>query len=242
MGFENLLTSLEEKGKLEENAILSAAKAEARKTNASASEKAKQIMDEAKSDGQKLGVEQRLEINANARLRQRKVIAKARETALNAAIQEIEPLLREFTQGKQYDKLLLQLAHECTKALGKDAVLQCRKADEKTLKATAGFNNIKGTINIIGGGIAESPDGRIRVDNSLETLLENHKEKLKQTAFKELASTFKQLQPKPTEMPAAVKAVNTGQTSKSATAVKEVQLKNAAKLKAAANGKKKKIR
>lgn len=217
MSFENLLASLEEKGKAEESAIINAAKAEARKINASASEKAKQIMDEAKREGEKLGLEQRSEINANARLRQRKVVAEAREALLNAAIEDIEPLLKEFAQGKAYDKLLLKLAGECTKALGKDCSLHCKASDEKTLK-TAGFK-ASSNVKIIGGVIAESPDGRIRVNNSLEALLENHGEKLKQAAFKELASIFKQLEPVAV---LAVKTEKPGQTSKPATQAKQV--------------------
>ncbi len=194
MSFEQLLKTLEEKCKAEETAILSAAKNEAKKTNAIASEKAKQLMDDAKTDGQRLGEEQRAEISANARLRERKMLAEAREVLLNKAIQGVEPLLQEFAETKEYEKVLLHLAKDCVNALGKDAVLHCRREDEKILKVAGGFN-VGSPVKILGGVIAEAQEGKIKVDNSFETLLGNHNEKLKQIAYKELNPTLKKIKP-----------------------------------------------
>ncbi|MDP3741971.1 MAG: V-type ATP synthase subunit E family protein [Candidatus Micrarchaeota archaeon] len=194
MSFEQLLKTLEEKCKAEETAILSAAKNEAKKTNAAASEKAKQVMDDAKHEGQKLGGEQRAEISANARLRERKTLAEAREVLLNKAIQGVEPLLQEFAESKEYEKTLLHLAKDCINALGKDAVLRCKREDEKALKLH-GFN-IGSPVKIIGGVIGEAQEGKIKVDNSFETLLSNHSEKLKQIAYKALNPALSNIKPK----------------------------------------------
>lgn len=204
MSFEQLLKALEEKCKAEEAAILSAAKNEAKKTNAIASEKAKQLMDNAKAEGKKLGEEQRAEISANARLRERKTLAEAREVLLNKAIQGVEPLLREFAETKEYEKTLLHLAKDCVKALGGDAVLHCRKEDEKILKA-AGFN-VGAPVKILGGVVAEAQEGKIKVSNSFETLLENHNEKLKQTAYKALNPTLSGIRPKEAKINAKIEA------------------------------------
>jgi len=213
MSFEQLLKTLEEKCKAEETAILSAAKNEAKKTNAIASEKAKQLMDDAKTDGQRLGEEQRAEISANARLRERKTLAEAREVLLNKAIQGVEPLLQEFAETKVYEKVLLHLAKDCVNALGEDAVLHCRREDEKILKLH-GFK-VGSPVKIIGGVIAEAQEGRIKVNNSFETLLENNNEKLKQIAYKELNPTLKSIKPKTADVrevkPPAVKPAKTVQ-------------------------------
>ncbi len=183
MTFDRLIQTLEEKAKADEASILEAAKSEAKTIKSEASGKAKQIIDEAKAEGEKLGNEQRMEISANAKLKQKRVIAEAREELIKKALQSVEPLLAEFAKTRQYDQLLEKLAKDCVKSLGKDAALSCRKEDEKKLKGM-GFN-ISGSADIYGGAIAESSDGRIKVDNSLEALLELHREKLKTIAFNE---------------------------------------------------------
>ncbi|MFH1247509.1 MAG: hypothetical protein V1644_03960, partial [Candidatus Micrarchaeota archaeon] len=127
MSFENLLKTLEEKGKSEESAILETAKTEARKISSEASQKAKQIMDTAKADGQKLGNEARLEIHANSKLKQRKILAQARDVLMLKAIQNIEQLMEDFANGKKYDELLLLLTKDCIKSLGQNALLYCKK-------------------------------------------------------------------------------------------------------------------
>lgn len=186
MSFENLLKTLEEKGQAEESAILNTAKSEAKKIQSEASERAKAIIDQAKLDGQKLGNEVKLEISANARLKQKRITSEARESLINSAIQTLENQLREFAETKEYAKLLTALARDCVHSLGKDALLYCRKADEKLL-TQAGFK-VKNNVKIIGGVIAETPDGKVKVNNSLESLVELNKEKLRQVAFKELPS------------------------------------------------------
>ena len=189
MSFENLLKTLEEKARTEEAASLNVAKTEAKKIQAQASEQVKQIMDEDKIEGQRLGNEQRLEINANARLKQKKIIGEARETLLNEAILGIQPLLEEYVGTPAYEKTLLRLAKECEQLLGNGAVLYCKKEDEKKLKSSG--LKVAGNVKIIGGVIGETSDGKIKVNNSFETLLEAHWEKLKQTAYKEFIPVVK---------------------------------------------------
>ncbi len=186
MSFEELLNTLEEKAKVEETAILNAAKIEARKIQSEANSWAKNIIEEAKSEGQKTGSEAKAEINANALLKQKRIIAQAREELVGKTMQETKEQLRDFTKTNEYEKTLAFLARDCVKSLGKDCQLQCRKADEKKLK-TVGFN-VNATIDITGGVVGQTPDKRIKVNNSLEALFELHGEKLKQIAFHELFS------------------------------------------------------
>ncbi len=188
MSFENLLKTLEDKAAADENTVLTSARLEAKRIKSEASSKAKQLIDEAKTEGQKLGEQQRSEISANAKLRQKRVIAEAREKLIGKAITGARDHLDEFVKSKQYATLLEKLAKDCAKSLGSDALLYCKKQDEKTLRQ-AGFK-IAGTVDIIGGVIGTTSDKKIKVNNSLEALLENHEDQLKQTAFQELASVF----------------------------------------------------
>ncbi len=195
MGFENLLKTLEDRATADEEAVLTSARLEAKRIKSEASSKAKQLIDEAKTEGQKLGEQQRLEISANAKLRQKRVIAEAREKLIGKAISGVRDDLDEFAKSKQYNTLLEKLAKDCTKSLGSDALLYCKKQDEKTLRQ-AGFK-IAGAVDIMGGVIGTTSDKKIKVNNSLEALLENHQDELKQTAFQELASVFTPAKPAP---------------------------------------------
>ncbi len=185
MSFEELIKGLEQKANAEQGAILNAAKAEAKRIKSEASQESKRIIDAAKAEGERIGNEQKLEIKANTALRQKRIAAEAREELLKRALQGTGAMLGEFTKTGQYPSVLQKLARECIVALGKDAKLYCRKADEKQLK-TAGFN-ICGNVDITGGVVAFSSDGKIKVNNSLEALFELHADKLRQIAFKELA-------------------------------------------------------
>ncbi len=184
MSFENLIQTLEQKGRDEENATLNAAKIQAKGIQSKSNQQAKQIMEDARVEGKRLGEEAKAEINANARLKQKKIRAEAEHKLITASIQGVEKYLKEFVETPKYGVVLLSLARDCTKALGKDAVVYCRKKDEAKLK-NAGFN-VAGTQSIIGGVIGRSSDGKIKVDNSLEALLALNEEKLRQIAHREL--------------------------------------------------------
>ncbi len=188
MSFENLLKSLETKTQSDEDTILSSAKNEAKRVKSDASSEAKRIIDQAKAEGQKIGAEQQLEIKANTKLKQKRIVSQTQEELMRKSIDGLKDLLEDFASTKGYDDVLTQLATECTTSLGEGTTLYCRKEDEKKLKA-ADFK-IAGIIKTIGGVIGESKDGRIKVNNSFESLLDIHKEKLKQAAFGELVDAI----------------------------------------------------
>ena len=220
MGFEELLSSLEEKGKAQEREVLSVAQAEVRKIAKNSEHEAQEILEKAQQAGQAEGNEQKAEMYAAARLRAKRIIAEAREKAVENVLAELRDEMYDFTKTREYSDLLVKLAKSGVKAIGSGAIVKARKEDEKHLR-TAGLNT--SPMQCLGGVIVESADGKVRVNNTLESLFGQFSPQLKQRAYEELfgkAKKFqlpqplKQQQPKMNSKPAAAKPNKAGGQTK----------------------------
>ncbi len=218
MGFEELLSSLEEKGKAQEREVLSAAQAEARKIAKNSEHEAQKILEKAQHAGQAEGNEQKAEMYAAARLRAKRIIAEAREKAVENVLAELRDEMYGFTKTKEYSDLLVKLAKSGVKAIGPGAVVKARKEDEKNLRS-AGLNMSPILLQCLGGVIVETADGRVRVNNTLESLLEQFTPQLKQRAYEELFGKAKKFN-LPQQMNTESKA-NTMQTTANKTKPKK---------------------
>lgn len=119
-----------------------------------------------------------------ARLEAKRIQAEATGAVTQHVLSELrEELERMPAAAKKYKPLLKALIQEGIRETGKDAVVLVRKRDlplakELGYKAEA--------CECTGGAIITTPDGRIRINNSFEAILEENDELLRQKIFEEL--------------------------------------------------------
>lgn len=116
-----------------------------------------------------------------ARLKAKRIVQDAKYGMVEKALDEATDLLMEKTKSrKEYEKLLEQLISQGLKQVGdKNSTILVRKAD---LQFARKFGKCE-EYDCMGGAIIVSSEGRIRINNTLEALLEKNKELLLEKAF-----------------------------------------------------------
>ena len=154
-------------------------------------EEVRRIKAQAREEGKKAAAQVLVEANAvieaeqmrlsAAKLQARKLVQDARYALVQEAIEETSKLLKAKTKNrKEYEKLLEKLIKEGIAEVGsKDYVVQVNDSDKQFAKK---FGEVE-TISTMGGAVVVSGDGRMKINNTFEALLEQHSEELKQKAF-----------------------------------------------------------
>ncbi len=124
---------------------------------------------------------------SSAHLHARKIVAQARDEMISSSIfLAREKLVAEAEkQSPAYKKLFERLAKAGVKEFGDKAVIACAKQDAALAKEYAG--SVK-SIDSPGGLVISSPDGKIQLDYSFDSILDENREQFKQIAFKQLFS------------------------------------------------------
>ena len=117
---------------------------------------------------------------AAAKLRARKHLYEVRERRLDAAIGETRKLLQEYTRTPQYATVLRRMVAAATDALGKQARISGRAEDSPLLAKVAGKNFDPTPQPILGGLLAETPDGSRRLSLSFDELLRLHEDRVRE--------------------------------------------------------------
>jgi len=181
MGLNELRQEISKQALTETREIKRKAESEAQKIISEAREQAKALL-EREAEKTKAEVAQK-EIGVYAaRLQAKKIIADARNAVLNEALKQVKNELTKIAESREYPKIFEQLVKEGKNAIGKDCVLHVNKRDVTLAKK---YGEVSATLNSIGGVVLISRDGRLRVDNSFEALLEEHANELKQLAFEQ---------------------------------------------------------
>ncbi|MCL4399497.1 V-type ATP synthase subunit E [Candidatus Parvarchaeota archaeon] len=99
------------------------------------------------------------------------VVEGMRRDAENNILKQTKSLieLKNFVRTEDYKRLLLKLVDSASQILGKDAKLYVNKSDLPALSSR--HENVrKSEKEMIGGVYAESKDGKMSIDDSLETI------------------------------------------------------------------------
>ncbi|MCX6767700.1 MAG: V-type ATP synthase subunit E family protein [Candidatus Micrarchaeota archaeon] len=183
MGILELKHEIEANAKKEAGRIKAEAEKEAWHVVEKAEEERKKMVGEARVQGEAVAKEEERRVSS-ARLRARHNISEAKEAVVVKVLDELSAQLRELTLTKEYPPAFNRLAQAAVKELGADkAVIECRKEDDALAKKL-GFPTE--AIDCAGGAVAKTVDGRVRVSNTFETLLELKQEELKRRAFLDL--------------------------------------------------------
>jgi V/A-type H+/Na+-transporting ATPase subunit E len=116
---------------------------------------------------------------AAAKLKARKMVYEAREARLARAIDETKSLLRDFTRSDAYPAVLRRMVAAATASLGKQLRVSGRAEDAATLAKVAGKLFDPTPQPILGGLIAETPDGRRRLNLSFDELLRLNEDRVR---------------------------------------------------------------
>jgi vacuolar-type H+-ATPase subunit E/Vma4 len=140
-----------------------------------------------RSDGQRLAdadaKRERAQKLANAKLQARKLVYEARERRTNDQLGQVRELLAEVTESDEYPAVLKRMYSVAVDQLGKQVRVMGRKDDAAPLKSIAGKNFDDTAVSIVGGLIAETPDGSRRLNLSFDELL-----RLREDAVRSLLS------------------------------------------------------
>jgi vacuolar-type H+-ATPase subunit E/Vma4 len=108
---------------------------------------------------------------AGARMQSRKLEYEAQERAMNDSLGAVRDLLSKFTRGDEYPEVLRRMYALATDELGSDLHVSGRAEDAALLKPLAGRSFDPTPAPILGGLIAETPDGARRLTLSFDELL-----------------------------------------------------------------------
>ncbi len=181
MGLNELRQEISKQASSEAARIRREAQAEAEKILSEAREQAKALLAR-EAEKTKAEVAQKEVGVYAARLTAKKIVADARNAVLDEALKEVKRELEKLTRTSEYPKIFNQLAEEGKRVAGENCVFHVNKRDAALAKK---FGNVVPTLDVIGGLVVTSRDGRLRVDNSFEALLEEHANELKQLAFEQ---------------------------------------------------------
>jgi len=117
---------------------------------------------------------------AAAKLKARKMVYEAREARLTKAVADTRTLLVDYTQSEEYPQVLKRMFAEATNALGKQVRVTGREEDAAALQKVAGRAFDPRPQPILGGLIAETPDGSRRLNLSFDELLRLNEDRVRE--------------------------------------------------------------
>lgn len=131
-------------------------------------------------EGEREAARVRAQKVAGARMQARKLEYEARERALTASLGGVRDLLVQFTRSSEYPDVLERMYDFAVDALGKGVRVSGRAEDASALKALAGKAFNPQPQPILGGLIAETPDGARRLTLTLDELLRLREDKARE--------------------------------------------------------------
>jgi V/A-type H+/Na+-transporting ATPase subunit E len=117
---------------------------------------------------------------AGARMQARKLEYEAREAALERSLGSVQDMLKEYTRSNEYPDVLARMYALAVNELGKDLRVMGRAEDASTLKDLAGRGFVAQPQAILGGLIAETPEGDRRLTLTFDELLRYREDRLRE--------------------------------------------------------------
>ncbi len=180
MGIERLTSSLLKEADEEAVKIVQAAEWHVKKMKEEERSKRAVLKKGAEKEIEKLLSEQKNERLAWARLEAKRVIAEAREDAINSAIDDFFSSLKEVKKSREYKDFISKSVSAAVKELkGVKLKVHVRKEDRKLLPRLPNGCTIVSDLDALGGVVIETQDGKMKVDLTLETFFEMKRDELR---------------------------------------------------------------
>ncbi len=171
MSLESLVEEIRRRGEAEFESIASGRAAEESKIDAERGARVAAIREAAQRATAVEVARERAQRVAAAQLASRKLLYGAREARLTAALKETRDVLRDFTDAPEYPATLRAMLRAARSELGDSVRVSGRREDAGALAKLAGRSFDPTARPILGGLVAETPDGRRRLDLSFDELL-----------------------------------------------------------------------
>ena len=188
MGFEDLASELHKHAEAEGRKLEHAAERSAEKIEEEAREKAEASARSAKKDAAAYVKQQSSERLTSAKLSAKKIVDEARDSAVEASMKQVWSAFKsESLKKSNYPAILDRLLREGIRELGPgDATVYVRDEDRPLV---SGYKLAKLPPEYSGGVIVESPNGRIRVNKTLEDAFAQKKTALRKQIYDRFAAS-----------------------------------------------------
>jgi V/A-type H+/Na+-transporting ATPase subunit E len=180
MSLESLVDEIRRRGEADLAAVTAQRDAEAAKITAERERRIQELRTESARATEAEVARERAQRLAAAKLQARKLLYEAREKRLTSAIGETRVLLQEYTRSAQYPAVLKRMVAVATDTLGKQLRISGRAEDSSLLSKVAGKNFDPTPQPIVGGVMAETPDGSRRLNLSFDELLRLREDRVRE--------------------------------------------------------------
>lgn len=180
MSLESLVEEIRRRGEADLGAITATRAAEAAKIVADRDRRVQEVRTESARATEAQTARERAQRLAAAKLQARKLLYEAREKRLASAIGETRALLQAYTRSPQYPAVLKRMMATATGSLGKEIRVSGRAEDAALLAKVAGKSFDPTPQTILGGLIAETPDGHRRLSLSFDELLRLREDRVRE--------------------------------------------------------------
>lgn len=172
MGLEEIVGRINDEASERAAKIVADARAEASKILDDARERSESIVSQSRSQAERDAREEKLRSVASARLSAKRETLQAREDVLKRYESAILAAVDDFVDTSDYQKFLAGCMDDGLSKLGEDAIIHVNAKDRGSLKGKKYSKEVaKEPLDCKGGAMVMSPDGKRRVDNTIESLL-----------------------------------------------------------------------
>jgi vacuolar-type H+-ATPase subunit E/Vma4 len=179
MSLENLVGEIRRRAETELQTEQQRLATETARITADRDGRVKEIRETAQKSAEAEGQRERAQRIAAARLASRKLAYEAKERQMADALAQSKTLLKAYTADPEYPQALKRMMAFATDQLGKSIKVYGRAEDAAVLKSAAGRAFDDRTAPILGGLIAETPDGNRRLNLSFDELLRLREDRLR---------------------------------------------------------------
>ena len=184
MSLEKIAEHIEKETDTKVKKLVIEAQIRANQSTDEANKKAEELIKEAK-EKTKILVTEREEIEkAKINVEKSQVIKKAISSAFKESINNLYSSEVKFSKSPEYEKLMTALIKEAKKRMGENAVLFMNKEDLQAFGKKE--KNAKLMKKKIFGVYAESSDGKLSIDLSLDKVIQSLEEKIARRIIEKL--------------------------------------------------------
>ena len=131
----------------------------------------RQLTDDGRRLAESEAARERAQKVASAKLQARKLVYEAREKKTGEMLDGVREALRDYTESSEYPLVLKRMFSLAQERLGKQIRVKGREEDASLLKGIVGKNFESTPVPVLGGLVAETPDGARRLNLSFDELL-----------------------------------------------------------------------
>jgi len=190
MSMENLKKSLLQEAEKEASAITSKAEKEASAIISAAREEARKRKEEARARAKGLVAAEKTEKLSGAQLRAKKIVSEAKSKVVEENLGIVWREFSRFPEDKRYEGLLKKWIAEAEESLGGKTVVSVNEKDAKLAKKFSKNVSAK-AVDIAGGAIIFSQDGKVSIDSSLESVFRHNEPEARKIVFNDLSGKVK---------------------------------------------------